>query len=54
MSRPRDPEHDNVTLKNKVTIESYSVELYSLEIRDLKNLQNKKDHRSSATRTNQR
>ena len=42
----------NVTLKNKVTLESCNVELYSLDIRDLKNLQNKKkDHHSKVTRT---
>ena len=41
----------HVTLTYKVTLDSYSVELYLFDIRDLKNLRNKKkDHRSSVTR----
>ena len=35
----------------KVTLDSYSVELYLFEILDSQNLQNKKNHRSSVTRT---
>ena len=42
----------HVTLIYKVTLDSYSVELYLFDIRDPKNLRNKKkDHRSSVTRT---
>ena len=42
----------HVTLSYKVTLDSYSVDLYLFDIRDLKNLRNKKkDHRSSVTRT---
>ena len=42
----------HVTLIYKVTLVSYSVELYIVDIRDPKNLQNKKkDHRSSVIRT---
>ena len=45
----------HVTLTYKVTLDSYSVELYLSDIRDPKNLQNKKkDHRSSVTRTRDR
>ena len=41
-----------MTLIYKVTLDSYSVELYLFDIRDPKNLQNnKKDHRFSVTRT---
>ena len=41
-----------MTLTYKVTLDSYSVELYLFDICDPKNLQNKKkDHRSSVTRT---
>ena len=40
-----------MTLKYKVTLDSHSMKLYLFDIRDLKNLQNKKkDHRSSVTR----
>ena len=36
----------------KVTLDSYNVDLYLFDIRDPKNLRNKKkDHRSSVTRT---
>ena len=42
----------HATLTYRVTLDSYSVELYIFDILDPKNLQNKKkDHRSSATRT---
>ena len=42
----------HVTLSYKVTLDSYSVDLYLFDIRDPKNLRNKKkDHRSSVTRT---
>ena len=42
----------HVTLTYKVTLDSYSVDLYLFDIRDPKNLRNKKkDHRSSVTRT---
>ena len=42
----------HVTLTCKVTLDSYSVESYLFDIRDPKNLQNKKkDHRSSVSRT---
>ena len=45
----------HVTLTYKVTLDSYSVELYIFDILDPKNLQNKKkDHRSSVTRTRDR
>ena len=40
-----------MTLTYKVTLDSYSVELYLFDIRDPKNMQYKKDHRSSITRT---
>ena len=41
-----------MTLTCKVTLDSYSVESYLFDIRDPKNLQNKKkDHRSSVIRT---
>ena len=41
-----------MTLTYKVTLDSYSVELYLFDICDPKNLQNKKkDHRSRVTRT---
>ena len=41
-----------MTLSYKVTLDSYSVNLYLFDIRDPKNLRNKKkDHRSSVTRT---
>ena len=44
--------HGHVTLSYKVTLDSYSVDLYLFDIRDPKNLRNKKkDHRSSVTRT---
>ena len=39
-----------MTLTYKVTLDSYSVELYLFDIRDPKILRNKKDHRSSVTR----
>ena len=40
-----------MTLTYKVTLDSYSVELYLFDICDPKNMQNKKkDHRSSVTR----
>ena len=42
----------HVTLRYRVTLDSYSVELYIFDILDPKNLQNKKkDHRSSVIRT---
>ena len=42
----------HVTLTCKVTLDSYSVDSYLFDIRDPKNLQNKKkDHRSSVSRT---
>ena len=41
----------HVILSYKVTLDSYSVDLYLFDIRDPKNLRNKKDHRSSVTRT---
>ena len=41
----------HVTLIYKVTLDSYSVDLYLFDIRDPKNLRNKKDHRSSVTKT---
>ena len=41
-----------MTLTFKVTLDSYSVEIYLFDILDPRNLQNKKkDHRSSVTRT---
>ena len=41
-----------MTLSYKVTLDSYSVDLYLFDIRDPKNLRNnKKDHRSNVTRT---
>ena len=44
--------HGHVTLTYKVTLDRHIVELYSFDIRDPKNLRNKKkDHRSSVTRT---
>ena len=41
----------HVTLSYKATLDSYSVGLYLFDIRDPKNLQNKKDHRSCVIRT---
>ena len=52
ISRTRDKKdhaQGHVTLINQVTLESYSVELYLFDIRDPRNLQNKKDHHSSVT-----
>ena len=47
----KDHAQGHVTLKYKVTLDSYSMKLYLFDIRDPKNLQNKKkDHRSSVTR----
>ena len=40
-----------MSLSYKVTLYSYSVDLYLFDIRDPKNLRNKKYHRSSVTRT---
>ena len=40
-----------MTLTYRVTLDSYSVELYIFDILDLKTCKTKKDHRSSATRT---
>ena len=40
-----------MTLTYKVTLGIYSVELYLFDIRDPKDLQTKKIHRSSVTRT---
>ena len=55
VTRTRDKKshaHGHVTLIYKVTLDSYSVELYLFDISDPKNLRNKKkDHRSSVTRT---
>ena len=43
MSRDkRNHSHGHVTLTNKVTLDSYSVDLYLFDIRDPKNLRNKK------------
>ena len=43
----KDHAQGHVTLTYKVTLDSYSVDLYLFEILDPKNLQNKKIHRSS-------
>ena len=44
----------HVTLTYKVTLDSYSVEIYLFDILDLKTCKTKKDHLSSVTRTRDR